>query len=125
MWLETLNAMKKASGKTTDQICAESGVPRGTLNKLFAGQTKDPQYSTLKAVVNCLGYTVNDLEPEEKAPETEEPATEVEMYEYLKQLESLLVRKGYIEEGEDISAQDADFLIALLDLIDAHFQNRK
>lgn len=83
MWLETLNAMKKASGKTTDQICAESGVPKGTLNKLFAGQTRDPQYSTLKAVVNCLGYTVNDLDQNEKAPEAGRPATEAEMYNYL------------------------------------------
>ena len=124
MWLETLNAMKRASGKTTDQICAESGVPKGTLNKLFAGQTRDQQYSTLKAVVNCLGYTVNDLDQNEKAPEAGRPATEAEMYNYLKQLENLLVRKGYISEGENITEQDADFLIAILDLIDAHFKKR-
>lgn len=64
MWLESLNQMKKLCGKTTKQISIESQVPEGTLNKLFAGQTKDPQYSTLKAVVHCLGFTVNDLEDE-------------------------------------------------------------
>lgn len=62
MWLDMLARMKKQSGKTIDQIAAESGVPKGTLNKLFAGQTKDPGYHTLSAVVHCLGYTMDDLE---------------------------------------------------------------
>ena len=62
MWLEALNKFKRESKKTAEQISIESGVPRGTLNKLFAGQTKDPQYQTLKAVVNCLGHTIDELE---------------------------------------------------------------
>jgi Predicted transcriptional regulators len=60
-WLERLNQLKKGSGKTTDEIAALSGVPKGTLNKLFAGNTKDPQLSTIKAVVNSLGYTLDSL----------------------------------------------------------------
>lgn len=62
MWLDTLNAMKKRSGKTGEQISAESGIPKGTLNKIFAGQTADPKYSTLLSLVHCLGYTVDDME---------------------------------------------------------------
>lgn len=56
-------------------------------------------------------------------PDSESAASGAEMSMYLKQLESVLVKKGYIREGADISEQDANFLIALLDLIDAHFQN--
>lgn len=68
MWLDILNKMKKDSGYTTEEIAIKSGIPRGTLNKLFAGQTKDPQLSTLKAVVHALGYTLDDLDDE--APQT-------------------------------------------------------
>lgn len=61
MWLENLNKLKKSSGMTIEQIATASGVPKGTLNKLFAGQTKDPQLSTVSAVVHCMGYTLDDL----------------------------------------------------------------
>ena len=62
MWLDKLKSLKRQSGKTIDQISAESGISKGTVNKIFAGQTKDPQYTTLKAIVNCLGFTVDDLD---------------------------------------------------------------
>ena len=61
MWLDNLNRIKKNSGMTIEQISEASGVPKGTLNKLFAGQTKDPQLSTVSAVVHCMGYTLDDL----------------------------------------------------------------
>lgn len=61
MWLDNLNQLKKNSGMTIEQISAASNVPKGTLNKLFSGQTKDPQLSTVSAVVHCMGYTLDDL----------------------------------------------------------------
>lgn len=61
MWLDNLNRMKKISNKTLEEISTESGIPKGTLNKLFSGQTKDPQLSTIKSVVHSLGYTLDDL----------------------------------------------------------------
>lgn len=71
-WLDKLNQMKKKSGMTTDEISEKSKVPKGTLTKIFAGQTKDPQPGTIKAVVHCMGYTLDDLddgsEKIEKAP---------------------------------------------------------
>lgn len=124
MWLDLLNKMKKSSGKTTEQISIESGIPKGTLNKLFAGQTKDPQYSTLKAVVHCLGYTVDDLD-EEKVSESKILDPETETLEDFDFFRSLLMRKGYLQKDGDISAADANFLIALIDLFDAYFENRK
>ncbi len=61
MWLQNLIKMKRLSKKTLDQISTESGIPKGTLNKLFSGNTKDPQLSTIRAVVHTLGYTLDDL----------------------------------------------------------------
>lgn len=64
MWLDRLTAIKKASGKTLKQISFDSGVPIGTLNKLFAGQTKDPKLETVRSVVHALGHTLDDLTDE-------------------------------------------------------------
>lgn len=125
MWLENLKTMKERSGLTTREISQQSGIPEPTLEKLFSGQTKDPKLNTMTQLVHFLGFTLDDLINIETAPATDSSATEADMLVYLEQLESVLVGKGYIREGEDISEQDANFLIALLDLIDAHFQNGK
>ena len=68
MWLDSLNQMKRKSSKTIEQISIEAGIPKGTLNKIFSGQTKDPQYSTLRAIVHCLGFTIDELEENSPAP---------------------------------------------------------
>lgn len=62
MWFERLVELKKRSGKTLNNIATDSGVPLGTLNKLFAGQTSDPKLGTVRAVVHALGYTLDDLD---------------------------------------------------------------
>ena len=67
-WLDNLRNMKKASGLTTNEIAAQSGLPEPTLEKLFAGITKDPKLSTLNVLVHFFGYTLDDLV---KGPETE------------------------------------------------------
>lgn len=61
MWLNKLKEMKKQSGKTAKQIADETGVPKSTIDKLFSGQTKEPYISSTKLIVNCLGYTLDDL----------------------------------------------------------------
>ena len=76
-WLDNLRNMKKASGLTTNEIAAQSGLPEPTLEKLFAGITKDPKLSTLNVLVHFFGYTLDDLvkSPEtEKSPGAEETA---------------------------------------------------
>lgn len=60
-FLEKLNGIKKESGKTTSEISKLSGIPVGTLNKLFAGQTKNPSVDTVWSVMHCLGHTLDDL----------------------------------------------------------------
>lgn len=126
MWLDTLNAMKKKSGKTSEQISDESGIPKGTLNKIFAGQTADPKYSTLSSLVHCLGYTVDDLEiPVEELElksKTSPAPAKAEAEEVEKWLTDLLVERGYIRPGEDISDRDAKFLIRWIGLLDAWFE---
>lgn len=118
MWLEVLNEMKRKSGKTTEQISQESGIPRGTLNKLFSGQTKDPGYSTIHAVVHALGYTVDDLSPTESATVSEEDPSETAAR--AARLYRALVDSGWIPEGGDLTDEQLIMLkAALLILQDA------
>ena len=68
-WLDRLKKMKQQSGLTTREIAQQSSLPEPTLEKLFSGQTKDPKLNTIKTLVHFLGYTLDDLSPEnEKSP---------------------------------------------------------
>ena len=69
MWLECLKKMKAASGQTTAEIAAGSGIPEPTLEKLFAGATKEPKLPTMQKLVYYLGYTLEDLYKNENISE--------------------------------------------------------
>lgn len=62
MWLDNLKIMKDKSGMTTKEISRESGIPEPTLEKLFAGVTKDPKLATMQQLVHFFGYTLDDLD---------------------------------------------------------------
>lgn len=119
-WLDTINQMKKEKGMTTDDISNLSGIPKGTLNKLFAGQTKDPQLSTIKAVVHSLGYTLDDLD-EKKSPISEKPIMEDAVQKKVQYLTDFFISCGFIKAGGDISDSDLKFSISLISLIDSYF----
>lgn len=81
MWNERLKAMKKESGMTTSEIASKSGIPEPTLEKLFAGATRDPKLETMKQLVHFLGFSLDDLYEssavEKKAPPILDEADEI------------------------------------------------
>lgn len=62
MKLDELKERKRDLGFTNEHISKLSGVPLGTVQKVFAGVTKSPRYKTLKAIEGAL-YG-NDIMPE-------------------------------------------------------------
>lgn len=64
MWFDELKKMKEESGLTTREISARSNIPEPTLEKLFAGTTKDPKLTTIHQLVHFFGHTLDDLTPE-------------------------------------------------------------
>lgn len=62
MWLDRLKEMKKISGKTSQSISDETGIPKSTIDKLFAGRTKEPYLLSTKKIVHCMGFTLDDLD---------------------------------------------------------------
>ena len=54
MTIDELRGLKEKKGYTYTQICDYSGVPIGTIIKIFAGQTLKPRRSTLDAIEKML-----------------------------------------------------------------------
>lgn len=71
MWLDALRKMKKESGKTSQIISEETGIPKSTIDKLLTGRTKDPALSMVRSIVHCLGYTLDDLDDTKKDTPTD------------------------------------------------------
>lgn len=62
MEIDLLKEKKKQLNMTTEELSQISGVPIGTLNKIFAGQTQDPKFETIKAICRALGMSLADLD---------------------------------------------------------------
>lgn len=61
MGLEKINALRKTQGLSIEDLSKRSGVPLGTLSKITAGITKNPNIDTVIAIANALHCTLDDL----------------------------------------------------------------
>lgn len=59
--LARLKATKKKSGMTNEELSAASGVPIGTLKKIFSGDTKEPKLPALMSIASALNTSVDYL----------------------------------------------------------------
>ena len=50
MTIQEMKQKKKELGYTNEMVSALSGVPLGTVQKVFAGATSHPRYETLQAL---------------------------------------------------------------------------
>lgn len=57
-----ISEKRKQAGLTIDELAAKSGVPKGTLNKIINGYTRDPQIETVKSIARALNCTLEDLD---------------------------------------------------------------
>lgn len=123
MLTDALNEMKRKSGKTLSQISEECNIPKGTLNKVFAGQTRDPQYGTLRTIVHALGYTLDDLETFENPDEKKSPApAEAETGEVTREMSiQLLKALGLLDKSGNLSDDDLAFLGYIVGLLEWRF----
>ena len=58
---QKLAQLKAQRGLTTQDLSLKSGVPRGTINKLLNGETRNPTIGTLSALAEALGCPVSWL----------------------------------------------------------------
>ena len=64
---QRLARLKARQGLTTQALAQRSGVPRGTINKLLNGETRNPTIGTLTALAGALGCPLGMLSDD--APE--------------------------------------------------------
>ncbi len=118
-WLTRLKEMKQTSGLTTKQIAEGSGIPEPTLEKLFAGATKEPKLPTMQQLVHFLGYTLDDLASTgqiKKSPAPAEPeAGESELE--LKLFRRALYDLGFLREGQKLTAAQAEVILSVLHIL--------
>lgn len=80
-WIDKLRELKAQSSLSTREIAKLSGIPEPTLEKLFAGQTKNPGINTVQQLVHSLGHTLDDLvdspAPIKNAPSQRDEADEI------------------------------------------------
>ena len=58
---EKLYRLKESLGLTTEALSEKSGVPKGTINKLLGGETRNPTAQTLKRLAAALECPVAEL----------------------------------------------------------------
>lgn len=58
---EKLAYIKKLRHLTTEEIAQQSGVPLGTLNKIFSGQTKNPAVGPVDKITQVLRIPIHYL----------------------------------------------------------------
>lgn len=85
MGLKKIEEYKKKLGLTTAELAERSGVPKGTLDKILSGVTKDPKLETLKAIARVLGCSLDEFDDNPKIVEVE-PSYE--------DIQSLIARNG-------------------------------
>ena len=67
MTLQELKDRKRELGYTNEMIAYATGVPLGTVQKIFAGTTKSPRWTTIQALENLLSKREGSIVREEAA----------------------------------------------------------
>ncbi|BDR66685.1 hypothetical protein K144313037_p20350 (plasmid) [Clostridium tetani] len=93
MGLEIIEKLKKELNLTSKQLSEKSGVPKGTLDKILNGTTKDPRLETLKSLAKVLRCTLNDFD--------DKTETEIENIDLKKETMLLSNFNNLNETGKD------------------------
>lgn len=59
---EKISLYRKEKKITIDELVEQSGVPKGTINKIIAGTTKAPTLDNIKAIARALGKRLDDFD---------------------------------------------------------------
>ena len=82
---DRINEIRKEKKISIDELCARSGVPKGTLSKITAGITANPTLDTVRVIAQALGCTLDDLDdkPSDAQDITPSERTHIQKYRRL------------------------------------------
>lgn len=61
MKAETLKKLKDESKLTTKQISEKSGIPESTISRILSGQTDNPSFDSIYAIVKAMGGSLDSV----------------------------------------------------------------
>ena len=61
MTIEEMKRRKKEFGFSNKKLSEVSGIPLGTVQKIFSGETAAPRYDTIQALIKALSDTKRDI----------------------------------------------------------------
>lgn len=59
---EILTERRRQIGMSMEELVEKSGIAKGTVTKIMAGITRNPQIESLKAITYALGLRLEDLD---------------------------------------------------------------
>ena len=124
MGLERINEIRKQKKMSINQLSELSGVPKGTLSKITAGITTNPNLDTLKAIARTLECTLDDFDDKKiSAPEPEEPESEADIEKKAKFLYETLLAAGWVKKEQPLTPKQIDVLAAVINILAASFED--
>lgn len=124
---ERLVEVRERNGYTRKRLAEELGKPYATITKYENGE-REAGSGYLISIAEKFNVTTDYLlgiEDDQSAETEKSPApAEAETEDTTKWLTDLLVQRGYIRAGEDISDRDADFLIHWIGVLNAWFEKK-
>lgn len=128
MIFDRIKELREQTGMSARKFAEIIGIKYTTYYGYENG-TREPGSQTVTKICNYFGCTADYLLGLSDDPkgyfdekETSPAPAEAEAEEVEKWLTDLLVERGYIRPGEDISDRDAEFLIHWIGLLDAWFE---
>lgn len=106
-----------ALGYSYADLSTLTGVSRSTLLRYETGNIKNIPIARLKTLSAALSMDPNELIGIENSPEPKKDTREW--------LEDLLIERGIVKPGEDLTDTQAEMLIALVRLIEAWLKSMR
>lgn len=78
---EDLKRMKEERKLTTKQISELSGIPESTISRILSGQTDNPSFDTICALVRAMGGSIDEFTGIQSSADAPESLALVDLYE--------------------------------------------
>lgn len=81
MKAETLKKLKDESKLTTKQISEKSGFPESTISRILSGQTDNPSFDSIYAIVKAMGGSLDSVFENDIKTNNDDTSPLIKLYE--------------------------------------------
>ena len=81
MKAEILKKLKDESKLTTKQISEKSGIPESTISRILSGQTDNPSFDSIYAIVKAMGGSLDSVFENDIKTNNDDTSPLIKLYE--------------------------------------------